>query len=183
MAGLNAVNAYVQGLLQGMVGAYNNTPMVVTDDPPEGELSLETPIAYILDAEGRGVRQTMAYTSGFYKDTHKVYVMIQWAMGPDVLALVPSRSTAFRNLIDQSIAVIRESFTGVINLTDPATGDINTQLLALGQDLQWHLLPPQSSEQNGQSWLVFSCQITFDVETKIQYVGSPASNIMGGVEL
>jgi len=175
MAGTNAVVAYVQGLLQDMVGAYGNTPMVVCDDPPQGELSIETPIAYILDAEGDGKRQTMAYTSGFYEEDHQVYLMIQWALAPNSLALTPSRSTAFRNLIDTAVATIRTSFTGAIPLIDPATGDDYTQLLASGQNLKWRTVPPEATESSGQTWLTFTCQITFTTTVKVQYVGEPSS--------
>jgi len=165
---LTAIQNYVQGLIQGTVGAYNNSPLEVWVDPPTGQASLETPQAYVLNADGEGVRQTMAYTSGFYEDTHQVYVYVQWAFPPGA----QNANFAFTNLIDTIVNTIRTSYTGAIFITDPVTFQ-ESQLLVIGDKFRWRYLPQQSIGDSGQEWLLYTSQLTFEVKEKVQYVGTP----------
>ncbi len=166
---ITAIQNYVQGLLQGTIGAYNNSPLEAWVDPPTGTASFETPQAYILDADGEGLRQTMGYTSGFYEDVHQVYVYIQWAFAPGT----QNANFAFTNLIDTIITKIRTSYTGAIFVTDPVTYQ-QSQLLVIGDKLRWRYLPQESIGDSGQEWLLYTSQLTFEVKEKSQYVGTTA---------
>ncbi len=162
--GLTATQSYVQGLLQGLVGAYNGAPLEAWVDPPVADASAETPQAYILAAEGEGVRQTMAYTAGFYRDVHQVYVYLEWMMPPNST----NGNLAFTNLIDTVVAKIRTSYTGAIEITDPATG-LQSQLLVIGDKIRWRYLPQRNVGESGQEWLDYAAQLTFEVQVKEQY--------------
>ncbi len=163
--GLTAVQSYVQTLIQGLVGAYNNAPLEAWVNPPSANASAETPQAYVLAADGEGVRQTMAYTSGFYRDTHQVFVYVEWMLPPDST----NGNLAFTNLLDTIIATIRTSYTGAIEITDPATG-LTTQLLVIGDKVKWRYLPQRNVGESGQEWLDYLAQLTFEVQIKEQYV-------------
>lgn len=162
--GVTAVQSYVASLIQGLVGAYNNAPLEAWVDPPVANTSAETPQAYVLAADGEGVRQTMAYTAGFYRDTHQVFVYLQWTMPPNST----NGNLAFTNLVDTVISTIRTSYTGAIEITDPATGG-STQLLVIGDKVRWRYLPQHNIGESGQEWLDYAAQLTFEVQVKEQY--------------
>jgi hypothetical protein len=164
---LTAIQNYVQGLIQGTVGAYDNVPLQAWVDPPTGTASAETPQAYILNAEGEGLRQTMAYTSGFYEDVHQVFVYVEWMFPPGV----QNANFAFTNLVDTIINKVRTSYTGAIFITDPVTFQ-ESQLLVIGDKLRWRYLPQHNIGEGGQEWLDYVAQITFEVKEKVQYVPS-----------
>ncbi len=161
---LTAIQNYVQEQIQGLVGAYNNAPLQAWVDPPVVGASAETPQAYILSAEGDGARQTMGGTTGYYQDTHQIYVYIEWMMAPNL----PNGNLAFTNLIDTVITKIRTSYTGAILLTDPATGG-QSQLLVIGDKLKWQYLPQRNVGEGGQEWLDYVARLTFEVKEKVQY--------------
>lgn len=161
---LTAVQSYVQSQLQGLVGAYNNTPLEAWVEAPPGTTSAETPQAYILAAELDGKRQTMAGTAGYYQDVLQVYVYLEWMMAPGL----PNGNLAFTNLIDTAISTIRTNYTGAIFITDPATGD-QCQLLVIGDKLSVRYLPQRSIGEGGQEWMDYAAQIKFEVQVKEQY--------------
>ena len=162
---LTAIQNYVQTQLQGLVGAYGNQPLVAWVDAPSGIAMMETPQAYVLSAEGEGVRQTMAYTAGYYEDTHQVYVTITWAFPPNFT----NANLAFTNLMDTAIARIRTNYQGAILVTDPAT-QAESQLLVIGDKLRWRYLPEQDLGESGQEWFGYFGQIIFEVKEKVQYL-------------
>lgn len=162
---ITAVQSYVQGLIQGLVGAYNNAPLEAWVDPPVANASAETPQAYVLAADGEGVRQTMAYTSGFYRDVYQVFVYVEWILPPNTT----NGNLAFTNLLDTIVTKVRTSYTGAIEISDPATG-ATSQLLVIGDKVRWRYLPQRNSGPSGQEWLDYVAQLTFEVQVKEQYV-------------
>ena len=159
-----ACQNYVVTTIQGVEGAYGGTGLEAWVDPPVGGIaSLETPQAQVLAAELAGTRQTMAALAGFYNDVHQIYVYLQWAMPPNAV----NANSAFINLVDTVIQTIRESYTGAVTITDPATG-FESQLLVIGDKLSNRLLPPRTIDDAGEGWLVYGDQITFEVKEKVQ---------------
>lgn len=161
---ITAAQNYVQEQLQGLVGSYNNAPLEAWVDPPVAIASAETPQAYILAGEGDGVRQTMGGVSGYYRDTHQIYVYLEWMMLPNL----PNGNLAFTNLVDTVIKTIRTNYTGAILITDPSTG-LQSQLLVIGDKLHYRYLPQRNVGEGGQEYLDYVAQVTFEVQMKEQY--------------
>ena len=161
---ITTIQNYVQTQIQGLQGAYGGAGLEAWVDPPVGGIaSLETPQAYVLATSGDGKRQTMAGLAGFYQQLHHVYVQVGWAM----LANTPDGNLAFTNLLDTIIATIRANYTGAIFIPDPVTGQ-ETQLLVIGDTLNYKYIPQMNLGEDGSSWIVYSAQIDFTVEEKIQ---------------
>ena len=165
---ITAVENYVATLINGAIGAYNNTPLQAWTEPPTGQATAETPQAFVTAAEYHGQRQTMGGVQGYYVEKHQIYVLVQWAINPQQDQV--TRNLAFKNMIDTIINIIRTSYTGVIQITDPATGN-NSQLLAIGEQIRGRILPPQSTDS--PETLLFSAQLTLEAEEKVQYVANP----------
>jgi hypothetical protein len=74
---------------------------------------------------------------------------------------------AFTNLMDACISAIRESYTGAVFITDPATNQ-ESQLLVIGDTLDYQYLPQRNLAEDQQGWLDYVAQITFEVKEKTQ---------------
>lgn len=162
---LTAIQNYVAGLVDGLVGPYENPPLQAWVDPPTGLASAETPLAYILNAEGEGQRQSMAYTAGYYVDVHQVTVYVEWMFPPNA----ENANLAFTSLLDAIITKIRTNYQGAIFITDPATS-LQSQLLVIGDRLRWRYLPQRNLGEGQAEWLDYVGQIVFEVQEKVQYV-------------
>jgi len=161
---ITACQSHIQGLLQGIEGAYGGAGLEAWVDPPTPGTA-ETPQAYILAGDGDGKRQTMAGLAGYYVDTHQIYVYLEWMMPPGAT----NANLAFTNLMDTVIKTIRLSYTGAIFITDPATG-LQSQLLVIGDKLKYKYLPQRNIGEAGQEWLDYVAQITFEVQEKTQQI-------------
>lgn len=159
-----ACQDYVANVIQGLVGAYGNEPLQAWVDPPSGGIaSAETPQAYVQAASGEGKRQTMGGLTGYYLDVHQVYVFLEWMMPPNT----QDGNLAFTNLIDSTISAIRESYTGAVLITDPATQQ-ESQLLVIGDRLTYKYVPPRNLGESGEEWFDYTALITFEVQEKVQ---------------
>ena len=164
---LTAIQTYVAELIVGI----GNPGLEVWTDPPTGQADAITPQAFMIDAEGEGVRQTMGGVYGYYTQDHSIYIMVKWAIGSEYAA----RNNAFTALIDLIMDTIRISYTGVIEIPDPATNR-TTQLLALGQTIKWRIMPP--AVVDAEDVLLYTAQLIVDAREKVQYMDDNAGQVV-----
>lgn len=159
---ITACQAYLANELQGLTTTLTNAPLQAYVEPPTPG-SADTPLAYILSADGDGKRQTMGGLAGYYLDTHQIKVWLEWMIPPGS----QNGNQAFTNLIDTVIATVRQNYAGAIFITDPVTGG-ESQLLVIGDKLSYRYVPQPVLGEDQQGWIDYVAQITFEVQEKTQ---------------
>jgi len=167
--GINTVQGYLQGALNGMTLPLNLGTLAAYVLPPvPGDGGI--PTAYIWGS--RGVEDRLATpraahgaptTGGTKELVHQVDVWLVWHGSTEH----PQASLQFPAIVDAVLATLRNLpiLDAQAHATDPATGALS-QLMDCGESMGWEYGPAHATED--QRMLRFDAQITVTLHENIQ---------------
>lgn len=157
--GLNSVQQYVKGVLNGLIIPNQTQPLEAWVTPPNIE-NISGPRAYIWGGRMEEKRQTMPRGAGF--------MHLEWTIDTYLLLLEnPQNPTIDQNfplLADTVMTALRTTtMPRVIN--DPTTG-ASSQVLSIGERFSWEY-PPERATAN-MRMLLYQARLGVIVEEAIQ---------------
>lgn len=176
---VNAVEAYLVQMVNGLTTPYTTQPLQAWTQPPVPSYGSAgdymSPQLFVLNALGDGKRQTGGganvgagrSVAGYFLHRHTVQMFLGWAFLPNGSEPNAATNRAFKNLVDVIFTTVQCSQIP-ITVTDPDTQN-QTQLLAVGEEIAWRIMPPENLGEAGQEFLLYQAQLSVIVEEKVQY--------------